>query len=83
MWKPFLAGAITMGFFTAALFFLRFWRRVHDRFFLFFAVALWILAAERVAQVAINPDQEFLYLVFCLRLAAFLIIIFAIVDKNR
>ena len=34
----FLAGATTMGFCVAALFFLRFWRNTRDGLFLSFAV---------------------------------------------
>ena len=32
----FLAGAVTLGFFVASAFFLRFWRRTRDRLFLAF-----------------------------------------------
>lgn len=32
-----LAGAIIMASFTIALFFLRFWKSTHDRFFSFFS----------------------------------------------
>ena len=40
----YLAGAVTLGFFVAAAFFLRFWRRTHDRLFLAFAAAFVLLA---------------------------------------
>ena len=35
----YLAGAVTLGFAVAALFFLRFWRRTGDRLFMAFAAA--------------------------------------------
>jgi len=35
----FLSGAVTLGFLVAATFFLRFWRRTHDRLFIAFAAA--------------------------------------------
>jgi hypothetical protein len=35
----FVAGAVTMGFAVAGLFFLRFWRRTTDGLFLAFAAA--------------------------------------------
>jgi hypothetical protein len=43
----FLSGAVTLGFLVAAAFFLRFWRRTHDRLFLAFAVAFMLLAMNR------------------------------------
>lgn len=36
---PGVAGAIVMGYFTAALLFLRFWSRTQDTLFLIFAAA--------------------------------------------
>ena len=44
----FLHGAAAMGCLTAGLFFLKFWRETHDRLFLMFALAFWMIAAERV-----------------------------------
>ena len=35
----FLSGAVALGFFVCALFFLRFWRRTRDALFLAFALA--------------------------------------------
>ena len=40
----FLSGAVTFGFFVAALFFLRFWRTTRDELFIAFAVAFALLA---------------------------------------
>ncbi len=78
-----LLGAIAMGLMVAGLFFLRFWRDTRDRFFLFFAIAFFILGANRIAQ-GLNPlstEQEpYFYLV---RFFAYLLILIAIVDKNR
>ena len=67
----------------AGLFFLRFWATTRDRLFLLFAAAFGCLAIQRVALAltkTVVEDQSPLYL---LRLLAFIIIIFAIVDKNR
>jgi uncharacterized membrane protein HdeD (DUF308 family) len=72
-----------MASLTVGLFFLRFWRYTRDRFFLFFAAAFGIEGVNRVAQglSAISADSEpFFYLV---RLISFLLILAAIVDKNR
>lgn len=79
----FLAGAITMGLAMASLFFLRFWRRTHDRLFLAFSVAFLLLALNAVLVAMANvplEDRGWLYL---LRLAAFTIIIWAVIQKSR
>lgn len=78
-----LLGAIAMASLVAALFFLRFWRDTHDRFFLLFAIAFLVEALHRVALGLTNVAQEqepFFYLV---RMLAYGLIIVAIVDKNR
>jgi len=78
-----VSGAITMGYAVAGLFFLRFWRETHDRLFLIFAGAFWVLGLQRLALVFTRDmieDHTGLYLV---RLLAFLLILGAIVDKNR
>ena len=35
----FMLGGLVMGCFVAGLFFLRFWRKTHDRLFAIFAIA--------------------------------------------
>lgn len=75
----FLSGCLTMAYAVAGLFFLRFWRDSRDRLFAFFAAAFWILAAQR-AIVTLADVGDSIYL---LRALAFVLIIIAIVDKNR
>jgi hypothetical protein len=77
-----LYGASIAGFAISGLFFLRFWYRTGDNLFLFFCVAFWLLCLNQ-AFVAFNdiPAEEASW-VYLLRLAAFLIIILAIVMKN-
>ena len=78
-----ISGAILMGYAVAGLFFFRFWRETRDRLFLIFAGAFWILGIQRLALVLSRDmveDDTGLYLV---RLFAFLLILWAIVDKNR
>ncbi len=80
--SEFLWGLITMGYAVAGLFFLRFWTRTRDGLFAAFAAAFWLLALNQ-ALVALTEipreEQTWFYL---LRLAAFLLIIGAIVRKN-
>ncbi len=78
-----VSGAIAMGYAVAGLFFLRFWRETRDRLFLIFSWAFWLLAVQRLALVLSREmieDYTGLYLV---RLFAFLLILWAIIDKNR
>jgi hypothetical protein len=78
----FLSGMVTMGYVTAALFFLRFWRRTMDHLFLAFSLAFFLFATNQ-ALVALSPysreDQAVFYL---LRFSGFAILIAAIIAKN-
>lgn len=78
-----IAGAIIMGYFVAALFFFRYWRRTEDRLFCLFATAFAILGSQRLALHAFGEKLEDTTIFYVLRLAAFLIILYAIWDKNR
>jgi quinol-cytochrome oxidoreductase complex cytochrome b subunit len=79
----FVAGMIAMGYSAAALFFLRFWRRTHDRLFAIFALAFVILALQQLGLAIMGkPTEQHTYL-YMVRLVAFLLIIAAIIDKNR
>lgn len=78
-----VSGAIAMGYAVAGLFFLRFWRETRDRLFLIFSGAFGVLGLQRLALVFSRDmveDHTGLYLI---RLLAFLLILGAIVDKNR
>jgi len=80
--RPFLLGVMMMGFATAALFFVRFYRTTRDRLFAWFAVAFFLLAVNQLA-FAILGDRDEQVAVYVLRFVAFLVILGAIVDKNR
>lgn len=78
----FASGAIAMAFGVAGLYFLRVWRDKQDRLFVLFSLALFILAANRVlialSDLQDNRGDHF----YWIRLCAFVIILFAILDKN-
>jgi hypothetical protein len=78
----FLNGAIATCCGVAGLFFLRFWRKSHDRLFVWFALAFWVLGANRIALTFIEEHETRTYL-YVVRLIAFLMILIAIIDKNR
>jgi hypothetical protein len=79
----FVSGLITMGFGVSGLFFLRYWARSKERLFLAFALAFWLLALNQgllVMMPTVLEERSWLYL---LRVAAFGLIIAAVVAKNR
>ena len=83
----FLMGAMAMASFIVALFFFRFYRETSDRLFLIFAFAFTLLGITRVALAlsivydrVSSDEHQYIYLI---RLAAFVLILIAIVDKNR
>ena len=78
----FFAGAISMGFAIAGVFFLRFWRRTRDVLFLVFSAAFWLLAANHAIVALSGTPREEQSPLFLLRLAAFVLIIGAILWKN-
>jgi uncharacterized protein DUF5985 len=79
---PYINGAVTALCIVVALFFVRNWRRAQDRFFLFFAIAFVLFAASwaLLGSPAMNEHAVWPY---GTRLAAFVVILVAIVDKNR
>jgi len=77
-----LAGAIAMASLTIALFFLRFWRSSGDRFFLYFALSFAIEGLHRVYAVLLDQGGEDSPLHYLIRLAAYGLILWAILEKN-
>jgi hypothetical protein len=80
--SAFLSGAITAGFLIASLFFLSFWRRTRDSLFAAFAAAFLLLAANQALITLAGIPEEHRSWVYLLRLAAFALLIIAIVRKN-
>jgi len=80
----FISGALTLGYFLIGVYFFRFWRDTRDRLFALFGVAFWILAIQRMAIVFVmnkgDAEQTWIYII---RLSAYILILYAIVDKNR
>ncbi len=79
----FLSGVVTMGFAVASLFFLRFWRRTGDGLFLSFAAAFFLLGLMQALLALTDVPVEERSLFYLLRLAAFVLIIVAIWNKNK
>jgi hypothetical protein len=81
--NDFLAGAIVALCGVAALYFWHFRHQTGERFFGLFALAFATLGVSFLLQAASEIDSEFRPHVFLIRLAAFLLIIAAIIENNR
>lgn len=81
--KCFLSGAVTLGYLVLSLFFLRFWKKVHERLFLWFAMAFLALGIERTLFIYMDLPNESTHYLYSIRLMAFILFLAAIIDKNR
>lgn len=79
----FLDGVAFAGFLAVAVWFARAWLHSHDRLLLAFAVAFSIFAINRVLLAAAERADETHTALYLLRAAGFLVIIAAVVDRNR
>ncbi len=81
--EQFLSGAVVMGFAVACLLFLSYWRRTRQTLFLMFAASFFLLAVNYAwLAITLIPIEERSPL-FLVRLAAFGLIIVAIIQANR
>jgi len=78
----FLSGAVAFGFFTCSLFLMRYWRRSRDELFLTFALAFVLLGVGQTILALANIPTGERGSIYLFRLAAFLLILFAIYRKN-
>jgi hypothetical protein len=79
----FLSGVVVAGFAVCGLFFLRYWYRSRDELFLAFALAFALLGTGQAMLSLASIPTEHRGAVYVLRLAAFLLILLAIIRKNR
>lgn len=77
-----IQGANVMACLAIAAFFWRSWKRTHDSFFLLFSLAFAVFSSNRFALALTEERDESLGL-YLVRLAAFVLIALAIVQKNR
>ncbi len=83
MMMAFMSGAIVTGYAVACAFFLKFWRQTHDRLFAIFALAFATLAVQRIALAFASWEGERQVQIYSVRLLAFVLILGAIIDRNR
>lgn len=79
----FLWGMSATAAWVAGLCFFRFWKETRERLFGFFGAAFWVLAISYVILDVLAITDEARPYAYVIRLAAFLIILTGIIDKNR
>lgn len=83
MFEGFLLGVIVTASLTAAGFFWRFYRQTRDRLFLAFSGAFCIEGINRMAFLWLDTPSEGSPAIYMVRLVVFLLLLGAIVAKNR
>jgi hypothetical protein len=78
-----LSGAVAMGSLVIGLFFTRFWRSSGDRFFLYFALSFLIEGLHRFYSGMHPAESEDSPVHYLVRLLSYLLILWAIWEKNR
>ena len=81
--QQFLAGGITVAAWVAALVFFRYYKQTKDRFFACFGGAFLLEGLNRIPWAISSTDQDSHPVVYLLRLAGYLLILYAIWQKNR
>lgn len=83
MIEGFLLGVIVTASLTGAGFFWRFYRQTNDSLFFGFAAAFAIEGVNRMAFLLVDQPSEGSPIIYLVRLVAFLLLLGAIVAKNR
>jgi len=83
MLQGFLLGVIVISSLAAGAFFLKFWRQTRDSLFLGFGAAFIIESANRIAFLFLDQPNEGNPVIYTVRLFSYLLILAAIVNKNR
>jgi hypothetical protein len=79
----FLAGAVTLGHLAVGVCFLRFWKKTRDPLFLAFAFAFWLFGANQFIVSLLGAHSEQAAWAYVLRVLGYVLILGAIVGKNR
>lgn len=87
----FISGIAAAAFAGSGLFFLKFWKSSGDPFYFKFCFACWLIALERIVLLSLRDAQSSIRSpvieahswVYIIRLLAFVLILLAILDKNR
>lgn len=80
--RTWMQGAIAMGYFVVALFFVSFWVETRARLFLFFTCGFLTLTIHRTIFALTFGDPVWDQFSFALRLIGYLIILAGILDRR-
>lgn len=80
--RQFMWGALSMASAVVALLFLQYRRLSAETLFNYFAAAFAVLACNWLLLATTDPLGEHRHFAYLLRLVAFALIIFGVVDKN-
>lgn len=80
--EAFLLGVVVTTTITAAVFFLKFWRKTRDQLFLAFAAAFFMEGCNRFAALFSETPNEREPWSYVVRMISFLLIVWAIIRKN-
>jgi len=83
MINGFLLGVIVTASLIASSFFLKFWKQTRDPLFLYFAAAFAVESLNRLGFLVIDHPHEGNTIIYAIRLFSYLLILAAIVQKNR
>jgi uncharacterized membrane protein HdeD (DUF308 family) len=83
MLDGFLLGLIVIASLASGLFFLKFWKRTRDPLVLAFGAAFLIEGINRIGFLLVEKPNEGSPAIYVVRLLAFLLILAAIIRKNR
>ena len=78
-----ISGALMMACIVTGLFFWKFWKKSKDRLFFMFSAAFFLLALERLVLGYLGAENEPSPAIYLIRLVAFVLILIAIINKNR
>ncbi|MGH8219596.1 MAG: DUF5985 family protein [Steroidobacteraceae bacterium] len=82
--RMFVWGLLTMACTVAAIFFFHYWRVSRERLFAYFTVAFAAMALDWLGHAFVpDPTNSLRPEVYAVRLFAFIVILIAIIDKNR
>lgn len=81
--RSFLWGVLAMACVVAAMFFFQYWRMSRDRLFAYFSLAFAAMSVDWLGHALVASTDPARAEVYVIRLFAFVLIIVAIVDKNR
>ena len=83
MSAEFVSGGTAVAAFVIALYFIRYWRHTRDPLVFMFSAGFLTFAISRLILAFLDEDDEGRVFIYGLRLVAFILILVAIIDKNR